>query len=65
MKLGKSVNTAQKKGGRGKEEGKHANLYTGTISLLGQALSSDPEGTRNIDVLSPVLCPANQINSQL
>lgn len=65
MKLGKSVKTAQKKGGRDKQEGKHVNLYTGMIRLLGRASSSDPEGTCNIDVLSPVLCPANQMNSQL
>lgn len=65
MKLGKSVNTArvwsQKKRGRDKEEGKHLDLYTGIVSLLGQALSSDPEGACSIDVVSPVLCPTNQV----
>ena len=65
MKLRKSVNTAsvwsQKKRGRDKEEGKHPNLYTGMVGLLGQAPSSDPEGACSIDVLSPVLCPTNHI----
>lgn len=77
MKLGKSVNTAsvwsQKMRGRDKEEGKHLNLYTGMVSLLGQAPSSDPEGTCSIDVpsyidpvlyIDSVLCPTN-LHSQL